>query len=139
MSLQTLSVPHLGGTTASYRTSTTPLSPDKPTLVLIHAFMTSSSLYRPQFSDPALASAVNLVAFDILGHGGTRTKSEQFTYWDTAHMVVQAMEKLGVRKYFVLGTSQGGWTATRVTLLAPEKVSGFTSPNCACVSCLDSC
>jgi homoserine acetyltransferase len=32
------------------------------------------------------------------------------------------MEKLGIEKAFVLGTSQGGWITVRMALLAPEKV-----------------
>jgi pimeloyl-ACP methyl ester carboxylesterase len=37
-------------------------------------------------------------------------------------MNLQVMEKLGIKKAFVLGTSQGGWVTVRMALLAPEKV-----------------
>jgi pimeloyl-ACP methyl ester carboxylesterase len=46
-----------------------------------------------------------------------------WTYWDTAIMNVQVLEKLGVTRFFVLGTSQGGWITVRMALLAPERVS----------------
>lgn len=65
---------------------------------------------------------MNLLAIELLGHGQTRTKLENFTYWDTAIMNLQVMEKLGVKKAFVLGTSQGGWITVRMALLAPERV-----------------
>jgi pimeloyl-ACP methyl ester carboxylesterase len=38
---------------------------------------------------------------------------------------LQVMEKLGVEKAFVLGTSQGGWITVRMALLAPEKILGI--------------
>ena len=68
---------------------------------------------------------MNLLAIELLGHGKTRTKSENFTYWDTAIMSLQVMEALGVKKAFVLGTSQGGWITARMALLAPDKIEGI--------------
>lgn len=38
-------------------------------------------------------------------------------------MVNQVMEKLGVERYFALGTSQGGWVVVRMGLLEPGRVS----------------
>ena len=118
---KTVHVPHLGGIDAGYQM---PKSYDasKPTLVLVNSFTTSSELYRRQYENDALTDRMNLLAIELLGHGKTRTKSEHFTYWDTAIMNLQVMEALGVKKAFVLGTSQGGWITARMALLAPEKV-----------------
>lgn len=96
--------------------------PAKPTLVLVNSFMTSSELYRQQYENEKLTSAMNLLSIELLGHGQTRTKTENWTYWDTAVMNLQVMEALGIEKAFVLGTSQGGWITVRMALLAPEKV-----------------
>lgn len=128
MPIQTVQVPHLGGITAAYQTAS-PIDPAKPTLVMVHSFMTTSSLFQTQFANPELTSLVNLVAIDLLGHGETRTQSEHFTYWDSAIMNVQVMEKLGIEKFFVLGTSQGGWVVARMALLAPEKVPSSLPPH----------
>jgi pimeloyl-ACP methyl ester carboxylesterase len=95
-----------------------PYDPSKPTLVLVNSFTTSSELYRGQYANQALTSAMNLLAIELLGHGATRTKSETFTYWDTAIMNLQVMSALGINKAFVLGTSQGGWITVRMALLA---------------------
>jgi pimeloyl-ACP methyl ester carboxylesterase len=120
---KTLTVPHLGGITAGYQTSG-PIDPSKPTLLLINSFNTSSELYRDALSNAALTGAMNLVAIELLGHGQTRAHTAQhWTYWDTATMNLQVMEKLGVQKAFVLGTSQGGWVTVRMALLAPERVT----------------
>lgn len=86
-------------------------------------------LYRDQFSDKSLTDAMNLLAIEPLGHGATSCSSEHFTYWDTATMVLQIMDFLGIHKVFALGTSQGGWMVVRLALLAPDRVCvGGRSP-----------
>jgi pimeloyl-ACP methyl ester carboxylesterase len=114
-------VPHLGGIDAAYQMPF-PFRAAKPTLVLVNSMTTSSELYRLQFDDRKLNDRMNLLAIEPLGHGQTRAKSEQFTYWDTAIMNLQVMEALGIKSAFALGTSQGGWIVARMALLAPEKV-----------------
>lgn len=120
---QTIEVPHLGGIKAGYAISGDgKIDATKPTCVLINAMCMTVSLYRDQFDDKALTDAVNLLAIEPLGHGATSCPNEHFTYWDTAVMALQVMEKLGVQRAYALGTSQGGWMVARMALLAPEKV-----------------
>ncbi|KAI4172637.1 MAG: hypothetical protein LQ343_003484 [Gyalolechia ehrenbergii] len=121
---KTVEVPHLGGIIAGYQMPF-PYDASKPTLVLVNSFTTSSDLYRSQYENSEITSKMNLLAIELLGHGQTRTKSENFTYWDTAIMNLQVMEALGVNKAFVLGTSQGGWITVRMTLLAPDRIEGI--------------
>jgi pimeloyl-ACP methyl ester carboxylesterase len=116
----TINVPHLGGISAGYRS--TGIDPAKPTVVLINSMCTTSSLYNDQFNSKSLTNAVNLLAIEPLGHGATSSATEHFTYWDSAIMALQVMEAQGVKKAFVLGTSQGGWIVVRMALLAPGKV-----------------
>lgn len=113
-------MPHLGGITVGYRLSS--VIPSKPTLVLIIPFTTTVDYYLPEFENTELTSHLNLLAIEPLGHGETRAKSETFTYWDTAIMALQLLDALGIEKAFASGTSQGGWIAARMALLAPEKV-----------------
>jgi len=126
---KTVHVPHLGGIDAGYQM---PYSYDssKPTLVLVNSFTTSSELYQGQYANKELTSRMNLLAIELLGHGRTRTRVENWTYWDTAIMNLQVMEVLGVKKAFVLGTSQGGWITVRMALLAPGKVRMTPSVPC---------
>lgn len=121
----TIEVPHLGGIKAGYALSGGSYDPSKPTCVLINSMCTTVSLYRDQFADGALTSALNLLAIEPLGHGATSCPSEHFTYWDTAVMALQVMDALGVRRAFALGTSQGGWMVARMALLAPERIQGL--------------
>jgi pimeloyl-ACP methyl ester carboxylesterase len=118
---KTVQVPHLGGITAGYQMPH-PYDSSKPTLVLVNSFTTSSELYRGQSANKTLTDAMNLLAIELLGHGKTRTKSENFTYWDTAIMNLQVMDALDVKRAFVLGTSQGGWITVRMALLVPDRV-----------------
>ena len=122
-STKTVSVPHLEAT-AGYQMPYA-FDPSKPTLVLVNSFTTSSELYRGQYENKKLTDTMNLLAIELLGHGQTRTKHQNFTYWDTAIMNLQVMEALGVKKAFVLGTSQGGWITVRMALLAPDRIEGI--------------
>jgi pimeloyl-ACP methyl ester carboxylesterase len=117
-------VPHLGGIDASYQMPL-PYDPKKPTLVLVNSFTTSSELYRKQYADKELTDTMNLLAIELLGHGQTRTKRENWTYWDTAEMNLQVLDALNIKKAFVLGTSQGGWITVRMALMRPDKIAGI--------------
>ncbi|KAI9697302.1 MAG: hypothetical protein M1836_004866 [Candelina mexicana] len=121
---KTIHVPHLSGIDAGYQMPY-PYDPDKPTLILVNGFTTTSDLYIEQFRDKKLTDTMNLVAIELLGHGKTRTKIEHWTYWDTALMNIQVMDGLGIDKAFVLGTSQGGWVTVRMALLAPARIQGI--------------
>jgi pimeloyl-ACP methyl ester carboxylesterase len=95
--------------------------------VLVNSFTTSADLYRPQFADDELTATANLLAIEPYGHGRTRAGYAQFTYWDTAVAGLQVLEALGIGEAFVLGTSQGGWIAARMALLAPRTVRGIVA------------
>lgn len=121
---ETVDVPHLGGSSIGV-TFGRPYDPTLPTLVLINSYTTSAELYRPQYADPDLNAAVNLLALEPYGHGRTRATYPHFTYWDSAIANLQVLSALGIGEAFVLGTSQGGWIATRMALLAPDVVQGL--------------
>ncbi|APA10750.1 hypothetical protein sscle_06g055200 [Sclerotinia sclerotiorum 1980 UF-70] len=120
----TIHVPHLGGVEVGYQMPKT-YDPSKPTVILVNSFTTSSELYRHQFEDEKLNTAMNLLAIEPLGHGKTRTKAENWTYWDTAIANIQVMDKLSITKAFVLGTSQGGWVTVRMAVIAPNRIQGI--------------
>lgn len=121
----TVEVPHLGGIRAGYALSGGAYDPSKPTCVLINSMCTTVSLYKDQFADGAVTDRLNLLAIEPLGHGATSCPTEHFTYWDSAVMALQVMDKLGVDRAFALGTSQGGWVVARMALLAPGRIQGL--------------
>ena len=120
----TVTVPHLGGSQVGHRLGG-PYDSSRPTLVMVNSFTTTVELYRPQFAHPELAQTANLLAVEPYGHGDTRSPVEQFTYWDTAHAALQVLDALGIGEAFVLGTSQGGWIAARMAMLAPDRIRGI--------------
>jgi pimeloyl-ACP methyl ester carboxylesterase len=121
---QTVTVPHLGSSIIGYKFGRS-YNPDLPTLVMVNSFSTSVELYRPQFVDEELNKAVNLLAVEPYGHGETRASYADFTYWDSAIANLQVLEALNIPSAFVLGTSQGGWIAARMAMLAPDTVKGI--------------
>ena len=122
--VETMTVPHLGTSIIGYRFGR-PYDAALPTLVLVNSFSTSAELFRPQFADEELAATANLLALEPYGHGRTRATYRQFTYWDSAIADLQVLDALGISRAFVLGTSQGGWVAARMAMLAPETVAGI--------------
>ena len=92
---------------------------------MVNSFTTSLEQYRPQFADEKLTATANLLALEPYGHGQTRATYEQFTYWDSAIGNLQVLDALRIPEAFVLGTSQGGWVAARMAMLAPRTVKGI--------------
>jgi microsomal epoxide hydrolase len=43
-------------------------------------------------------------------------------------MFMELLAKLKIERAFALGTSQGGFIAARMALIAPEKVSCYNTP-----------
>lgn len=121
---QTITVPHLGTSTIGFQLGKA-YDASLPTLVMVNSFTTSVELFRPQFADEQLTATANLLAIEPYGHGRTRASYEQFTYWDSAIANLQVLDALGIREAFVLGTSQGGWIAARMAMLAPGTVQGI--------------
>ncbi|KFZ23187.1 hypothetical protein V502_02339 [Pseudogymnoascus sp. VKM F-4520 (FW-2644)] len=123
---KTIFAPHLGGIEVGYRLSATTLDLSKPTVVLLNPFTATADYYLPEFENKTLTDALNLLAIEPLGHGQTRAKrTDTFTYWDSAIMGLQILEMLGIEHAYALGTSQGGWIAARMALLAPERIKGI--------------
>ncbi|MCF6746179.1 alpha/beta hydrolase [Blastococcus sp. KM273128] len=121
---ETVQIPHLGGSAIGHRLGRA-YDPSLPTLVMVNSFTTSVELYRPQFADEQLSAAANLLAIEPYGHGATRATYRQYTYWDTAIAGLQVLDALGIPDAFVLGTSQGGWIAARMAMLAPDRIKGI--------------
>jgi pimeloyl-ACP methyl ester carboxylesterase len=121
---ETITVPHLGTSTIGYKLGKA-YDASLPTLVMANSFTSSVEQYRPQFADERLTATANLLALEPYGHGRTRASYEQFTYWDSAIANLQVLDALDIPEAFILGTSQGGWIAARMAILAPGRVMGI--------------
>ena len=95
---------------------------DGPAVVLLHSFLMDASMWAPQVA--ALGDRYRLIAIDERGHGATPAGAP-FDHWDVARDTLAVLDELGIGSAAVAGTSQGGFVALRMALLAPERVTAL--------------
>ncbi|VFQ84751.1 unnamed protein product [Cuscuta campestris] len=96
-------------------------SPPKPALLLIHGFGPHGVWqWRPQIS--FFASDYRVFVPSLVFFGRSVTKSSDRSEVFQAKCVGKLMEKLGVEKYSVVGTSYGGFVAYHMARMWPERV-----------------
>lgn len=134
---QLAQLPPIDGNTSpisiSYRALPATPNPQLPTILFFHPFITDTSFFEPQFNDPALYNEAgkkwNIIAIDIHGHGGTVGREQQaygFQFWDTAKDTIALLQLFDITKnVHIMGTSQGGFIALRISLLQPSLVSNI--------------
>ncbi|WP_439380250.1 alpha/beta fold hydrolase [Amycolatopsis lexingtonensis] len=94
---------------------------DGPVVVLLHSFLMDGRMFAPQL---AAFEGFRCVTVDERGHGGTPADGP-FDYWDVARDVLAVLDHLGVERAAVVGTSQGGFVALRLALLAPARIGAI--------------
>lgn len=94
-----------------------------PVVLLGHEFFMDRTMFASQAA--ALAPEFRVVTWDARGHGRTRDEGLPFTYWTAARDALTVLDQLGVERAVVGGTSQGGFSAMRTALLAPERVAAL--------------
>ncbi len=96
---------------------------DGPVVLLAHEFLMDHTMFAAQMA--ALAPEFRIVSWDARGHGRTRDEGLPFTYWTAARDALTVLDHLGADQAVVGGTAQGGFTALRTALIAPERVSAL--------------
>ena len=94
-----------------------------PVVLLGHEFFMDGTMFAAQAT--ALQPNFRVVSWDARGHGRTRDTGLPFTYWTAARDALTVLDHLGIEQAVVGGTSQGGFSALRTALLAPERVSAL--------------
>ncbi|WP_406236497.1 alpha/beta fold hydrolase [Nocardia sp. NBC_01009] len=94
-----------------------------PVVLLAHEFFMDRTMFASQMA--ALAPEFRIVSWDARGHGRTRDQGLPFTYWTAARDALTVLDHLGAERAVVGGTAQGGFTALRTALIAPERVSAL--------------
>ncbi|KAI5475838.1 hypothetical protein MNV49_000802 [Pseudohyphozyma bogoriensis] len=109
------------------------LDPNKPTIVFFHSALSSSRFISPQFDDPRLAGAYNLVSFDIYLHGRTTGEDrDHLTLREMATYMDSAIKKLGLESYSIIGENYLGATiACHLAIWNPSQVSANTGTGIA--------
>ncbi|WP_227984212.1 alpha/beta fold hydrolase [Nocardia spumae] len=94
-----------------------------PVVLLGHEFFMDRTMFASQAA--ALSPEFRIVTWDARGHGRTRDEGLPFTYWTAARDALTVLDQLGIERAVVGGTSQGGFSAMRTALLAPERVAAL--------------
>jgi pimeloyl-ACP methyl ester carboxylesterase len=94
-----------------------------PPVVLLHGFGASSRWWDRAV--PALARRHRVVAFDLLGHGGSAAPTDGYSMENQARLVAAGMRQLGVRNAIVAGHSMGGNVAVALAEGNPGLVRGI--------------
>lgn len=105
-------------------------SQDRPTLLLLHGFPTSSHMFRNLI--PALADAFHLVAPDYPGFGASSmplVDEFDYSFDKLADVMEHFVEQLGLEKYFLYVMDYGAPVGFRLATRHPERVLGLIVQN----------
>jgi pimeloyl-ACP methyl ester carboxylesterase len=104
----------------------------KPTILLIHGY--TASLYVWKTVAPMLAAAgMHVIAIDLLGFGySDKPKWFDYSITSQARMIARFMDRLGVGRAIVLGSSYGGAVAATLALDYPERVEKLALVDTVC-------
>lgn len=106
--------------------------PSNPTLILIHGY--TASVYVWKTAAPMLAEhGFHVVAVDLLGFGYS-DKPAWFDYSITsqARMISRFMNRLGIGRATIVGSSYGGAVAATLALDYPERVEKLVLVDTVC-------
>ncbi|WP_078379220.1 alpha/beta fold hydrolase [Sutcliffiella halmapala] len=93
----------------------------KPTLVMIHGFLSSSFSFRRLI--PLLTKEYTILAIDLPPFGKSeKSKKFVYSYENLAKVVIALLKKLEIRRTVLIGHSMGGQIALNVSNQKPELV-----------------
>ncbi|QFT90388.1 2-hydroxy-6-oxo-6-(2'-aminophenyl)hexa-2,4-dienoic acid hydrolase [Bacillus sp. THAF10] len=93
----------------------------KPTLVLIHGFLSSSFSFRRLI--PLLTKEYTVLAVDLPPFGKSeKSKSFVYSYENLARVVLELLAKLSIEKTVLIGHSMGGQICLNMSKQKPEVV-----------------
>lgn len=92
-------------------------------IVLLHGFLGSHAIWDEYAKK--LSKRFRVIAIDLPGHGSTPSIGYYHSMELLAQSVKAVLNKIGVRRYVLVGHSMGGYTALAFAELYPENVSGL--------------
>lgn len=103
-------------------------SPDKPVMLLLHGFPTSSHLFKDLI--PFLAPHFHVLAPDLPGFGFTEPPSNyKYSFAAIADTIDDFLKKLKIARFYVYVFDYGAPTGFRLALINPERVLGIVTQN----------
>jgi len=105
-------------------------SPDRPTLVLLHGYPSSSHMYRELI--PKLAGRYHVIAADMPGFGLSDAPAKDEFAYNFAHLAEvmgKFLDAIGVAKFSIYVQDYGSPVGFRLFTLHPEKIDAIISQN----------
>ena len=103
---------------------------DRPTILLLHGFPTSSHMFRNLI--PALADRYHLVAPDLPGFGFSGApdrKQFRYNFDNLAKVVDRFTQTIGIDRYALYIFDYGAPVGLRLALAHPERITAIISQN----------
>lgn len=104
--------------------------PQRPTVLLLHGFPTSSFMYRELI--PLLATQYHVIAPDLPGFGFTEAPSRvrfDYKFQHLAEVMDGFTQALGLKRYALQVFDYGAPVGLRLALLHPERVTAIITQN----------
>jgi pimeloyl-ACP methyl ester carboxylesterase len=104
--------------------------PQKPAVLLLHGFPTSSHMFRNLI--PQLADDYHVIAPDLPGFGFSDAPGHdvfQYTFENVAKVMGDFTEQIGLKKFAVYIFDYGAPTGLRMALRFPDRISALISQN----------
>ncbi len=104
--------------------------PNRPTVLLLHGFPTSSHMFRNLI--PVLATRYHVLAPDYPGYGASAMPSRdefEYSFANLANIVERFVARKGVERYALYLMDYGAPIGYRVFAKHPERVSAFVIQN----------
>jgi len=103
---------------------------DRPTILLLHGFPTSSHMFRNLI--PALADRHHVVAPDLPGFGFSDApdrKQFRYSFENLAKIIDRFTQTIGIDQYAIYVFDYGAPVGLRLALAHPERVTAIISQN----------
>lgn len=105
-------------------------NPNKPTILLLHGFPTSSHMFRNLI--PKLANDYHVIAPDYPGFGASdmpTVKEFDYTFDNISNLIGKLLERKKINKYAVYVMDYGAPVGYRLFAKNPKHISGFVIQN----------
>jgi pimeloyl-ACP methyl ester carboxylesterase len=96
-------------------------------VILIHGVGMAGSIWAPQIA--ALSTDFDVVAYDMLGHGGSSRPPADARLSDYSDQLLSLVEALGLERPNIVGHSMGSLVALEFALNHPARLSSVTALN----------